>query len=360
MTSQPGGAVSQQPAGAVTAAMGQPQDMTPQQAYQNYSNAVFGGPATQPNFGRETLMQAQQGFFGSLTDQIRGNGPEMRQPGAYQFRQNIDVGTAPGFYIDNQGNPVTDQMIEAGQDPYVNNQRRYKSPIEMGYQYNPAYSEWSQRNDAEQQARNADVDNWKKTFGEGYWSEGIDWDSGQSYGRGGELVAGGRVLQPAGDGTMMDLRTGERVYNAAPQSFIGGTQYDWKTLQPGEKPPAPTFGDGMFGKGGGMPIIGGPVIGQPLPTPQPMPQPTPGGEQKSIGGPQPTPMPEPVIGRPQPTPRPAPQPPRQPNSLEQALRAQPRVQARQMPRQTGVITSTPRSPARSVQPPLLNRPRRGR
>lgn len=141
-------------------------------------------------------------------------------------------------------------MIEAGQDPYgPNGQRTYKLPTQMGYQYNPAYREWSQRNDAEMAARRQDQDAFmkyhaqQKGAGDDYWSHGIDWDTGQAYGRGGELIAGGRILQqdPNNRQVMIDMRTGERVYNAAPISFIGGTQYDWKTLAPGETPPEQKF-----------------------------------------------------------------------------------------------------------------------
>jgi hypothetical protein len=66
LTTQPGGAASQQPSAASFSAgvlpdpqqstMGQPQGMTPQQAYQNYSNAVFGGPGYQPNFGMPNVQ----------------------------------------------------------------------------------------------------------------------------------------------------------------------------------------------------------------------------------------------------------------------------------------------------------------
>lgn len=198
-----------------------------------------------------------------------GGPAPIQQPG-YQFRQNVDMGKAPSFYIDSNGNPVTDQMIEAGQDPFVNNQRTYKNPINMGYQYNPAYAEWDKRNMAEMQARNTDIANFKKYYagqqggGDDYWMEGIDWNAGESYGKNGELIAGGRILKPDSSGAMIDMQTGERVYNAAPPSFVGRSQYDWKTLQPGQSAPTPSFGGGKSGVfGSAQPSPGGPYTPRP-------------------------------------------------------------------------------------------------
>ena len=167
--------------------------------------------------------------------------------GGYKFRQNVDQGQAPSFYVDKNGNPVTDQMIEAGQDPYVNNERRYKSPTAMGYQYNPEYAAWSRRNDAENQARMEDINNYKKTLGGGndYWMEGIDWDTGQASGKGGEFIRGTDIYKTGADGSYTDMRTGKRYYNAAPPSFTGGTEYDFKELQPGQAIPKPTFKPGF-------------------------------------------------------------------------------------------------------------------
>lgn len=98
-----------------------------------------------------------------------------------------------------------------------------------------------------------------------YWQQGIDWDTGIAYGLNGEINAGGRIVKPnPNGGGYIDVQTGENVYNAAPPSFVGRSQFNWKTLQPGQSAPTPSFGGGKSGVfGSAQPSPGGPYTPRP-------------------------------------------------------------------------------------------------
>jgi hypothetical protein len=69
------------------------------------------------------------------------------------------------------------------------------------------------------------------TGGGDYWNRGFDWDSGLDTGKGGEIMSGGQLYIPQGDGTFLNVNSGKIMTQEMPQQdpnlpwgiSIGGT-----------------------------------------------------------------------------------------------------------------------------------------
>ena len=74
------------------------------------------------------------------------------------------------------------------------------------------------------------------TGGGDYWRRGIDWDSGLNYGQGGEIMSGGQLYIPQGNGTYLNVNTG-------------------KTMQQKQQAPDPNNPYGIFVGGAPRPVF---------------------------------------------------------------------------------------------------------